>query len=299
MPPWRPWQFWRSWLRQADGAPLKLLQPGKISQHKRGRPAKTTGQDQPQDQTGPDAGGPAGDNGSIAIPKKSEKEKEQEAPPPPPPPVKNPPALGNFSMRVDVPVVTLDVGVNLEKTHEFVPNLQQDNFRVYEDGVEQKVNTFGRAKAPITAVLLCEFAATNYRFIYDMRDAALVFAQQLQPDDYIAVITYDMHTEILTDFTKDKRVVYESLDSLRMPTWQETNLFDALYSTLDRLTRVEGQKYVVLIGSGLDSMSKVNLDQILAKGQVNAECHDFLDRYRPTGPPHGKCTRGHVRSARD
>ncbi len=246
-------------------SPAQTASAGQNQPAQAGAPAKTTGQDQPQDQTGPDAGGPAGDNGSIAIPKKSEKEKEQEAPPPPPPPVKNPPALGNFSMRVDVPVVTLDVGVNLEKTHEFVPNLQQDNFRVYEDGVEQKVNTFGRAKAPITAVLLCEFAATNYRFIYDMRDAALIFAQQLQPDDYIAVITYDMHTEILTDFTKDKRVVYESLDSLRMPTWQETNLFDALYSTLDRLTRVEGQKYVVLIGSGLDSMSKVNLDQILAK----------------------------------
>ena len=51
---------------------------------------------------------------------------------------------------------------------------------------------FQRTKAPITAVLLCEFASTNYWFVYDMRNAAYAFAQQLQPDDYVAVVTYDL-----------------------------------------------------------------------------------------------------------
>ncbi len=122
--------------------------------------------------------------------------KKQDAPPPPPEPkVKNPPGLQNFSLRVDVPEVNLDVGVILQKTHEFVPNLQEANFRVYEDGVAQKVVGFQRTKAPITAVLLCEFASTNYCFVHDMSEAAYAFAQQLQPDDYIAVVTYDMHTQ--------------------------------------------------------------------------------------------------------
>ena len=85
---------------------------------------------------GPDSGGPAGDNGAIAIPKKAEK---PDVPPPPPEPkVKNPAGLQNFSLRVDVPEVTLNVGVILQKTHEFVPNLQPVNFRVYEDGVAAK-----------------------------------------------------------------------------------------------------------------------------------------------------------------
>ena len=42
-------------------------------------------------------------------------------------------------------------------------------------------------------------------------------------------------------------------------------MFDAVYSTLDRLSRIEGRKYVVLIGSGYDSFSKINLDKVLAK----------------------------------
>ncbi len=222
-------------------------------------PAPTT-----PDQTAPDQGGPGGDNGSIAIPKKKE-----QAPPPVAPPVepviKNPPQLSNFSLRVDVPVVNVDVGVILEKTHQFVPNLQQANFRIFEDGKPQEVASFGRIQAPITAVLLAEFAATNYNFIYDMRNAAYSFAQQLKPDDYIAVETYDLHTEILTDFTQDKRLVAQALNSLVIPTWRETDLFDAVYETLDRMTRIEGRKYLILISSGVDTFSKITLDKTLAK----------------------------------
>ena len=151
-------------------------------------------------------------------------------PPPPEPKVKNPPGLANFSLRVDVPEVTLDVGVILQKTHEFVPNLQAANFRVYEDGIPQKVVGFQRTRAPITAVLLCEFASTNYWFVYDMRNAAYAFAQQLQPDDYVAVVTYDLKTQILTDFTQDKRLVYESLNMLTIPGFKRDGLFDAVYS---------------------------------------------------------------------
>src|ERR1700729_1730761 len=243
-----------TWVRSAGG------------QASTSTPAATTPQQQQQqqpDQSGPDSGGPGADNGAIAIPKKAEK---PDVPPPPPEPkVKNPEGLQNFSLRVDVPEVTLDVGVILQKTHDFVPNLQPANFRVYEDGVPQKVIGFQRTKAPITAVLLCEFASTNYWFVYDMRNAAYAFAQQLQPDDYIAVVTYDLKTQILTDFTQDKRLVYESLNTLVIPGFKETDMFDAVYSTLDRLSRIEGRKYVVLIGSGYDSFSKINLDKVLAK----------------------------------
>ena len=216
----------------------------------------------PQDQA-PEAGGPGGDSDGIALPKKSPADN---APPPPPPPkVKNPPGLDNYSLRVNVPVVTVDVGVLLQKTHQFVPNLKEDNFRIFEDGKPQQIVSFTRIQAPITAVLLCEFAANNYWFIYDMRNATYAFAQQLRPDDYIAVATFDMHTHILTDFTQDKRIVYEALNSLQIPGFSETNTFDALYETLDRLSRVEGRKYVIFIGSGIDTFSKINLDKILQK----------------------------------
>lgn len=218
-------------------------------------------QQQQNPQTAPEAGGPGNDNGPIAIPKKTV------TPPPPPPPstVKNPPGLNNYSLRVDVPVVNVDVSVLTQKDHQPIPNLQKANFEVFEDGVPQDIIGFRQVQAPITAVLLVEFASNSFNFIYDMWNAAVAFTQQLRPGDYIAVESYDMHTNILTDFTQNKMLVQQAIQSLQMPTWQETNMFDAIYTTLDRLSRIDGRKYVILIGSGLDTFSKITLDQCLKK----------------------------------
>jgi VWFA-related protein len=242
---------------------LLLSQAPNSAPAQQSTPQQTPSTQSTQDQTTPDEGGPNGDNGAIAIPKKPE---TAPAPPPPPEPKpKNPPGMGNFSLHVDVPVVTVDVGVILEKTHQFVPNLKEENFRVYEDGKPQEVTHFSQIKAPITVVLLVEFASTSWWFIQDMENAAYSFTQQLRPDDYVAVVDYDMHTNILTDFTQDKRVVINALNTLTIPTWHETNLFDALYTTLDRLSRVEDRKYIILVGSGRDTFSKITLDKCLQK----------------------------------
>jgi len=155
-------------------------------------------QQQPQPQAQPDSGGPAPDNGSIALPKR--KDQPEDTPPPAPaaPKFKNPEGAANYSLRVEVPEVTVDVGVLLEKTHQFVPNLKPSNFRVYEDGVEQKVAGFKRVEAPITALMLCEFASNGYWWWkgQDMLNASYAFMQQLRPQDYVALMTYDMRTQM-------------------------------------------------------------------------------------------------------
>ncbi|HKD62116.1 MAG TPA: VWA domain-containing protein [Terracidiphilus sp.] len=229
-------------------------------------PQQPSPQQQP-DQTSPDSGGPGGDNGAIALPKK--KDKPDDTPPaaPPQPKFKNPEGAGDYSLRVNVPEVTVDVGVLLEKTGQFVPGLKPSNFRLYEDGVEQKISGFKRVEAPITALLLCEFANSNYTyaFLYDMRNAAWEFAQQLRPQDYVALMTFDMRTQIWLDFTQDKRQLLNAIQSLVIPGFSERNLFDALYEAEDRLSRIEGHKYIILIASGRDTFSKITLDKIYQK----------------------------------
>jgi VWFA-related protein len=209
-----------------------------------------------------DDSGPAVDNGTIVLPKK----KEEEAPPPAPAEekVKNPNGEV-FSLRVDVPIVNLDVSVLLDKTHQFVPGLKPENFLVTEDGVEQQVQTLRLTKTPITAVMLLEFAATSWSFIQDMQNASASFFRTLQPEDYVAVATYDMRTHILCDFTNNKDTIQQALQSMMLPGFRETNEFDALYETLDRLTRVPGRKYIILISSGRDTMSRLTLDKMMAK----------------------------------
>ena len=223
-------------------------------------------QTQPQqEQNNPEAGGPSGDTGVIAVPKKS---KPEEAPPPPAPAapkVVNPPGLNNYSLHVDVPEVTVDVGVLLEKTGQFVPGLKPTNFVVYENGVQQKVIGFKRVEAPITALMLVEFAATNYWFVYDMQNAAWAFAQSLRPQDYVALMTFDLRAHIITDFTQDKRQIFNAINTLIIPGFDDRNLFDALSEAEDRLSRIDGHKYIILIASGRDTFSRLTLDQILQK----------------------------------
>jgi VWFA-related protein len=216
-------------------------------------------------QTGaPEAGGPEGDIGPIAVPKKkAEPPKKEEAPKAP----QKVEGMPNFSMRVSVPLVTLDVGVLLTKNGQFVPGLHKENFRILEDNVPQTITSFNQTEAPITAVLLVEFASNFYYFEVDAVNASYVFASTLKKDDWIALISYDIRPRILSDFSQDKRNLYEGLRTLQIPMSSETNLFDALYDTLDRLETVEGRKYIILVSSGRDTFSKRTLDQILKKVQ--------------------------------
>lgn len=233
---------------------------------------------QPQpDQAAPDSGGPGADNGAIALPKK--KDDSDKTPPPAPvaPKFKNPEGMPNYSLRIEVPEVTVDVGVLLEKTHQFVPNLKPANFRVYEDGVEQKIAGFKRVEAPVTALMLCEFASNGYWWWkgQDMLNAAYAFTQQLRPQDYVALMTFDMRTQIVTDFTQDKRQLLSALQTLQIPGFSETNVFDALYEAEDRLSRIEGRKYIILIATGRDTMSRLTFDKIMQKVKTTPDITIF------------------------
>ena len=212
-----------------------------------------------QQEAPPAAGGPQNDVGPYVVPKKKE-----EPPPPAPEKPKKIENMPDYSIKVDVPLVNLDVLVTT-KDGQTIPGLKKENFKIIEDGAPQQISTFNQTEAPITAVLLVEFASTNYYFIVEALNASYSFANTLKKDDWVAVISYDMKPQILADFTQDKRAVQAALNQLRMPGFAETNLFDALFDTLDRVDRIEGKKYIVLISTGVDTFSKLTLDKILKK----------------------------------
>src|SRR5947207_3001647 len=148
--------------------PAALAQPQQQTQPPAQQPSGQSGQGPDQQnkdaqEANPSSGGPEGDVGPIAVPKKKDESSSVEKKDKPEK-FKNPAGMPDFSVRVDVPSVNVDVTV-LTREGGFVPGLHQDNFRVLEDGVPQKVTTFTQTEAPITAVLLVEFATTNYSFV--------------------------------------------------------------------------------------------------------------------------------------
>ncbi len=226
--------------------------------------AQTQSGQKPQDNAPAEAGGPSGDVGPMAIPKKNDSSEDLPLPPPRP---KKADTLPEYSMKVDVPEVTVDARVVQKDGLPLAlpPGVAKEHFKVLEDGVPQHIQSVTQSEAPITAVLLVEFSETNYNFMYDALNASYAFASSLKPQDWVAVVEFDMKEHILLDFTQDKQAIFGALNGLRIPGFRESNLWDAMFDTLDRLDRIPGHKELVIVASGIDSMSRMTFDKILKK----------------------------------
>lgn len=174
----------------------------------------------------------------------------------------------NFALAVDIELVNLDVVVT-DKKGNFIPALTARNFRVYEDKVEQKVTNFSPTTAPLTVVMVLESTRNLAWWWYDDSVIpAAYFIQMLRPDDWAAVVAYNLNPRILSDFTQDKRELFGSLTRMSFPVSQESNLFDALQFTLDRLDEVDGKKAVLLVSTGVDTFSRITYSSALKRVQA-------------------------------
>jgi len=87
----------------------------------------------------------------------------------------------------------------------------------------------------------------------------------MRPEDWVAVVAYDIRPEILVDFTQNKAEVYNALRRLNYPSFRESNLYDTVYDVLERVEELEGKVAMILVSSGLDTFSKKNLNETLDK----------------------------------
>jgi VWFA-related protein len=180
-------------------------------------------------------------------------------------------AEGTPSFKVETSLVNVDVAVLDNKGH-FIPNIPRGNFRVLEDDVPQQLTTFSSGgEAPMTVCMLIEFSARFQYYWgqtwYQTLTAAYGFLETLKKEDYVAVVAYDMHSDILSDFSTDKRRAYEAMQRLRIPGFSESNMYDAVTDTADRMSGIEGRKAIVLIASGMDTFSKLTFDKARRKIQ--------------------------------
>ncbi len=91
--------------------------------------------------------------------------------------------------------------------------------------------------------------------------ASYGFVQTLKPEDYVAIVAYDLRPEILCDFTTDRGKVQDAMQRLRIPGFSESNMFDAVVDTEQRMSNIEGRKAILLIASGRDTFSKLTFDK--------------------------------------
>ena len=138
------------------------------------------------------------------------------------------PEEGQPLFTADTNIVTVDVAV-IDKNGNFIPNIPQGNFQIVEDGVPQKVLQFGHSEAPMTVALVIEFSNLYQQYWseswYQTLTAAYGFVETLDPEDWVAVVAYDLNPEILSDFTQNRRETHEAMQRLRIAAYSEsTNL---------------------------------------------------------------------------
>ncbi|MFN6962386.1 MAG: VWA domain-containing protein [Pyrinomonadaceae bacterium] len=148
--------------------------------------------------------------------------------------------------------------------------LRMENFFLYENGIEQKIKSFGVDPSPSRIVLLVDNSQTLPTDVEKMKRAVMEFAYEIFDGDQLFVIAYDEKPEIIQEWTDDAKKLETSLATFRKKG--NPYLFDALNASVGEvlLPLMPGTRKtaVVVIGDGLDRGSRTTFDKTLNQLQA-------------------------------
>jgi VWFA-related protein len=156
-------------------------------------------------------------------------------------------------IRTDTALVTLPVTV-LDRNGRYVPLLRREQFRIMENGVEQKIAYFATTDSPFTVVLLIDTSGSTQFRLDDIQDAAINFVSKLKSNDSVMVMSFDDRIEVHCKATTDRNQITKAIKRTR--TGGGTRLYDAVEDILKKqLKTISGRKAVVLFTDGVDTTS--------------------------------------------
>lgn len=156
------------------------------------------------------------------------------------------------TVKVETNLVTVPVIVS-DRGDRYIPDLKQEEFTVYEDGVKQEISFFETVTAPFHVVLMIDTSASTQDKLGQIQQAAIAFTEQLQKADRVKVLSFADSVRELSDFTSDRAVLQWAIRGTR--PGQGTKLYDAMAVGLKALQRVKGRKAIVIFTDGVDSYS--------------------------------------------
>jgi VWFA-related protein len=164
-------------------------------------------------------------------------------------------------IRTDTALVTVPVTV-LDRNGRYVPLLRRENFRLQENGVEQKIAYFATTDSPFTVVLLIDTSGSTHFRLDDIQDAAITFVTKLKTNDSVMVMSFDDRIQVLCKPTTDRDEITRAIKRTR--TGGGTRLYDAVENILNKqLATISGRKAVVLFTDGVDTTSRASYDSSL------------------------------------
>jgi Ca-activated chloride channel homolog len=170
-----------------------------------------------------------------------------------------------LKIEVNVDLVMMYTSV-FDKNGHFMGGLKENNFKLYEDGVDQKIDRFSQEDAPLSMGILLDLSGSMRGKIDQVNKAALAFIRASNPRDEVFLIGFNDEIELLQDFTSDVDEITDALDNT--VTLGGTALYDAIYLGVQKShTGTRAKKAVVVITDGEDRDSYYKLEELIAKVQ--------------------------------
>jgi Ca-activated chloride channel family protein len=157
------------------------------------------------------------------------------------------------TIKFDTSLVMVPVSV-MDRNGRYVPLLKRENFRIEENGVNQKIAYFATTDAPFSVLLLIDTSGSTESRLREIQDAAIKFVDKLKPVDRVMVMSFDDHIDVECRATNDRDEVRRAIRHTR--TGGGTRLYDAVDDILRKqLNTIAGRKAVVLFTDGVDTTS--------------------------------------------
>ena len=159
-------------------------------------------------------------------------------------------------VKVDTTLISIPVSV-MDRDGKFIPNLSQNDFHVWEDGVEQRVAYFASTEKPFTVALLIDTSGSTRFRLEEIQDAAIAFVQQLRADDRVMIVSFSDRIRYLSGSqpTNDRNRLYQAIRETEPGSG--TRLYDAVDEVINQhFNQIQGRKAIVLFTDGVDTTSR-------------------------------------------
>jgi VWFA-related protein len=158
-------------------------------------------------------------------------------------------------IRVDTELVSVNVSVVDRNTNRGVSDLTKDDFRLYEDNVQQQIAHFDSASAPFNLILLIDLSGSTAKVVELIKGAALHFVEAARPFDRIGIITFAGGQVVVSSLTNDHQALRQRINSIQKPDGS-TKLYDSLAFAMDEVSREakdSRRNAIVVMSDGMDS----------------------------------------------
>jgi len=158
--------------------------------------------------------------------------------------------IDDFRLEVNTALVSVDVGV-YDRNEKPITDLGKDDFRVYEDGVLQKIKNFTPVSAGYRILLLIDHSGSMQRAWSFLLDGLNLFMKNLRPQDQVAIATFDRDVHVALDWRSAKDGHNQRIDIA--PNGMGTEIWSSVNWAVREVSRSDGRKGVIVFTDGQDA----------------------------------------------